>query len=332
LRSIRRAGILGATLAAAAAWLASCASPSAGPVGVAQVSLESYRGLPAPEEGATALPRRFDILVDLTESMGRPGGDGRPLASNAYSRAAELLHSLPQGAEITLRAQGHQAGPSCALPQRLAGPAIPTLRTAFVRQLEGLGPRSEGSLPAALAHIRLELEREEAVRRTRVVLFTDLDSHCGGDFCAEARALLEAGAQLEVVALAEASVPPCLAELQASRARSHRQSPRFAPPPPLFRIHTTEAGGEKFDPAPVARGRAGEEPVAVPAGLITMVVELDPPEIIGPFRVEPGKSARVRMLDYPQARPPTRIWRVEREGEAVARAFPPPETLSVTPR
>jgi hypothetical protein len=70
----------------------------------------------------------------------------------------------------------------------------------------------------------------------------------------------------------------------------------------------------------------------VQAGLITMVVELDPPEMIGPFRVEPGKSARVRLLDYPQARPPARIWRVEREGEAVGRAFPPPETLSVTPK
>lgn len=332
MRARRRVGILGATLAAAAAWLSSCASPPAEPVGVAQVSLEAYRGLPAPEDRVTALPRRFDILVDLTESMGRPGGDGRPLASNAYSRASELLHSLPQGTEITLRAQGHQAGPSCALPQRLAGPAIPTLRTAFVRRLEGLGPRSEGSLPAALARIRLELEREEAVRRTRVVLFTDLDSHCGGDFCAEARALVEAGAHLEVVALAEAPVPPCLAELQASRARSRRQSPRFAPPPPLFRIHSAEAGGEGFDPAPVARGRAGEEPVAVPAGLITMVVELDPPEIIGPFRVEPGKSARVRLLDYPQARPPARIWRVEREGEAVSSAFPPPETPSVSAR
>ena len=332
MRSSRRAGILGATFAAAAAWLASCASAPTQPAGVAQVSLESYQGLPAAEERVPSLPRRFDILVDLTESMARPGGDGRPRASNAYSQASELLRSLPQGTEITQRAQGHQAGNSSALPQRLAGPAIPTLRSAFVRQLEGLGPRTEGSLPAALARIRLELERQRAVRRTRVVLFTDLDSHCGGDICAEARALVEAGAQLEVVALAESPVPPCLAELQASGAKALRRSPRLLPPPPLFRIHTAEAGVEGFDPAPVARGRAGEEPVEVPAGLITMVVELDPPEMIGPFRVESGKGARVRLLDYPQARPPARIWRVEREGEAVSSAFPPPETPSVSAR
>ena len=44
---------------------------------------------------------------------------------------------------------------------------------------------------------------------------------------------------------------------------------------------------------------------------------LDPPETIGPFRVEPGGSAAVRLLDYPQSQPPARIWRVERAGEAV---------------
>jgi hypothetical protein len=300
------------------------------------VSLESYHGLPAPEERVTALPHRFDILVDLTDSMGRPAGDGGSRASEAYSRASDLLLSLPQGTEITLRAQGHQAEPSCALPERLAGPAIPTLRMAFVRQLEGLGPRTEGSLPAALARIRLELERDGALRRTSVVLFTDLDSHCGGDICAEAGAMVEAGARLEVVALGEAPLPPCLGELQDSQAESQResqrQSPRFAPPPPRFLIHASESRAEGLEPAPLARGRAGEGPVEVPAGLITMVVELDPPETIGPFRVEPGSAAHVRLLDYPRARPPTRIWRVEREGEAVGRAFPPPDALSVKPK
>jgi hypothetical protein len=316
----------------AVAWLVSCTSAAPRPLGLARVSLESYRGLPASERSVTGLPRRVDILVDLTESMGRPGGDERSRASLAYARASELLSSLPQGTEITLRAQGHRAGTSCGLPQRLVGPAIPTLRKAFVRQLEGLGPRSEGSLPEAIALIRLELERDRAARRTRVVLFTDLDSQCGGDLCAEARALVEAGADLEVVALADAPPPPCLAELQTSPALSRRSSPRLLPPPPMFRIHSARREVEGFDPTPVARGRAGQGSVEVPAGLITMVVELDPPELIGPFRVEPGESARVRLLDYPRARPPARVWRVEREGEAVGRAFPPPESLSGKPR
>ena len=325
-------GLWGAMLAAAAAWLASCASPAAEPAVVAHISLESYRGLLSPEGRATAPPRRVDVLVDLTESMGRPGKVGGSQVSVAYSRASDLLLSLPQGTEITLRAQGHQAGTDCALPERLAGPAVPTLRMAFVRQLEGLGPRSEGSLPAALERIRLDLEREQALRRTRVVLFTDLDSQCGGDLCAEAQALVEAGGTLEVVALGEAPVPHCLAELQDTRSNSARESPRFAPPPPRFVIHAVQAGAKRRDPAPVARGRAGDGAVEVPAGLIEMVVDLDPPETVGPFRIEPGSSARVRLLDYPQTDPPARIWRVEREGEPVGRAFPPPEALSVIPR
>ena len=69
----------------------------------------------------------------------------------------------------------------------------------------------------------------------------------------------------------------------------------------------------------------------IPAGLIEMVVDLDPPETVGPFRVQPGRSALVRLLDYPHTDPPARIWRVEREGEPVGRAFPPPEALSVIP-
>jgi hypothetical protein len=165
-----------------------------------------------------------------------------------------------------------------------------------------------------------------------VVLFTDLDSHCGGDLCEEARVLIEAGARLRVVALGEAPLPACLGELQDSQTRSQQQAPRFAPPPPRFFIRASESRAAGLDPAPIARGRAGEGPVEVPAGLITMVVELDPPETIGPFRVEPGSAAHVRLLDYPGASLPTRIWRVEREGEAVSRAFPPPEAVSVKAR
>jgi hypothetical protein len=264
----------------------------------------------------------------LTKSATRTGADGRSRASEARSRASELLLSLPQGTEITLRAQGHQAEPSCVRPERLAGPSIPTLRMGFVRRLEALEPRSEGSIAAALTQIRLELQREGAARRTRVVVFTDLESRCGGDVCEEARALVEAGARLEVIALGEAPLPPCLVDLQASGETSAGR----APLPPYFAIHLAGAGPDGFDPSPVARGRAGEGPVAVPAGLLTMVVELDPPETIGPFRVEAGSSARVRLLDYPQAHPPTRLWRVEREGEAVGQAFPPPETISAEPR
>jgi hypothetical protein len=324
-------GLRGAAVAAAAVWLVSCASPATEPTAAARIRLESYRGLPSPQQRATALPRRVDVLVDLTESMGRPCKEGGTRAFVAYSRASDLLLSLPQGTEITLRAQGHQVGEACALPERLAGPAVPTLRMAFVRQLEGLGPRSEGSLPAALERIRLDLERERALLRTRVVLLTDFDSQCGGDLCAEARALVEAGGALEVAALGGTPVPPCLSELLADRSGGGRQSPRFVPPPPRFVIYAVQARAKRPDPVPVAQGRAGEGAVEVPAGLIEMVVELDPPETVGPFRVEPGGSALVRLLDYPQTDPPARIWRVEREGEPVGRAFPPPEALSVIP-
>jgi hypothetical protein len=65
----------------------------------------------------------------------------------------------------------------------------------------------------------------------------------------------------------------------------------------------------------------------VPAGLVTLLVHLDPPEQIGPFRLGPGQAARVRVVEGREAGRPARIWRIERGDEAVGRAFPPPETL-----
>jgi hypothetical protein len=80
-------------------------------------------------------------------------------------------------------------------------------------------------------------------------------------------------------------------------------------------------------PEIVAVGRAGEGFVAVPAGVLTLVVHLDPPERVGPFQLAAGAAARVRVLDDATAATPSRTWRLERGEEAVGRAFPPPETL-----
>jgi hypothetical protein len=56
-------------------------------------------------------------------------------------------------------------------------------------------------------------------------------------------------------------------------------------------------------------------------------LDLDPPEQIGPFRLGPGESARVSVLETNEGGSPSRIWRIERGDEAVGRAFPPPDEL-----
>jgi hypothetical protein len=98
-----------------------------------------------------------------------------------------------------------------------------------------------------------------------------------------------------------------------------------APRPVAFRV--LAADGDTDPGRVVAEGRTGEGAVSVPAGVVAIAVALDPPERVGPFRLEPGASAHVRILDTLDAALPSRIWRIERGDEAVGRAFPPPDEL-----
>lgn len=77
----------------------------------------------------------------------------------------------------------------------------------------------------------------------------------------------------------------------------------------------------------VAAGRTGEGAVAVPPGVVVLAVDLDPPERVGPFRLDAGAAAHVRILDTFDAALPSRIWRLERGDEVVGREFPPPDEL-----
>lgn len=101
-----------------------------------------------------------------------------------------------------------------------------------------------------------------------------------------------------------------------------------APPPLRFRVYAAPGGVPQLDAESLAAGRSGAGAVEVPAGDVAVVVDVTPPELVGPFRLAPGQQAVVRLMDFPAARPARRIWRVERADEPVAHAFPPPQTVS----
>jgi hypothetical protein len=98
---------------------------------------------------------------------------------------------------------------------------------------------------------------------------------------------------------------------------------RLSPPEPTFRVEAASPDDPDAPARILAEGRAGAEPVQVAPGLVELALDLEPPERIGPFQVAPGSRTRVRVLDYPRADPPTRIWRVEREGSTIGSSFPP---------
>jgi hypothetical protein len=291
----------------------------------ASLSVEVYRGLGAEDASSPGpSPERVELVVDLTRSMLRASADGRPLADLARGGAAALLRSLDESAEAALTVLGHAAGEGCTASERLAAAAPAPARRDAADRLGELAPRSESSLAGALDQVRRQLEGEGGGRRARVVAVTDLEDGagdpCGGDLCEAARRLVAAGAWLEIVPTREVDPPACLSGLL----------PSPAPPPsaagtdaePTFSVALDAAADEV-----VAEGRAGEGAVPVPPGLVTLLVHLDPPERIGPFRLAPGDAARVSVLESRESGVPRRVWRVERGDEAVGRAFPPPDEL-----
>ncbi len=313
------------------AWLGvvalSCASPAPAPLPTAlgSVAVDVYGGLGGPVPLRPSGPRRVEVLVDATSSMLDRGPNGVSHLRAMRRESAEFLYSLREDTEISVRAFGQTISGSCVAPQRLVDPVIPKRREPLVQRIEDLSPRSEGSLAAALQRVRRDLVLEGAARRTRVVVFTDLDGSCGGDLCSEAAKLVDAGAWLEVVTLGSAEPPRCLSDLRPAAAQPSVSGAGFPARPPSFRVEAARTG--EHPPRVLAEGFAGQGPVDVAPGLVTVVLDLKPPEEIGPFEVRPGEFARVRLLEAFDAALPTRVWRVERGDEPVARAFPPPSTL-----
>jgi hypothetical protein len=172
----------------------------------------------------------------------------------------------------------------------------------------------EGSIAIALREVQTELDAAGATPRARIVVFSDAEPACGGDLCAAARGIVGAGGWVELRAAGDAPAPACLAALRPSAPPSWA-SALTAPPRPSFRVVAAEGDVATI----LASGEAGSGPVAAPAGLVALDVDVRPPERIGPFRLPEGERVRVRLLDFPGASPPQRAWQVERSGEEFQR-------------
>jgi hypothetical protein len=303
-------------------WILSCATPpEEGEVLPARVAVDVYGGIGGPNPPGPPAPRRVHLVMDVTPSMLEESPDGGRHIDAARGEAAQLLYSLREGTEIAISALGNVESERCVRPERIVSPVVPERQEPLLQRIEDLPPLSEGSLSAAIDAVRDDVVRDAAAARTRVVVFTDLDGSCGGDLCRAAEALVDAGAWLEIVTLGNAVPPACLADLRPSIAQPTADRLGLRGRPPSFRVERARQGRGR--PEVLGRGYAGEGPVKVAAGLVTVVLDLDPPEEIGPFRVEPGAFARVRLLNAFDAALPTRVWRVERGTGPLNRAFPP---------
>lgn len=272
------------------------------PAPPAEISIEILGGfalrppLPSPE------PERVELLVDLTTSL-RAGPVGGEHFRAARSAAARFVGRLPAQTELGVQALGLTPG-GCESAIRLGRGRRQLTRAEFGRRLETLQPAGEGSLAVALAELRGGLSASGDSARSRVVVFSDLGSECGGDLCEVAEMLLDSGIRLDFVVLGDAAAPACFDSLTPAESP---QDAALLQDAPVFRIVAYDPGPER-EPFLLAEGRADGTRRRVPAGPVTVLVGFDPPSRIGPMVLSPGTWTHIRVVEFPALDPPVREW------------------------
>ncbi len=268
----------------------------------AEISIEILPGLAAREAPPEPEPERVEVLLDVTTSL-RDGPAGVEKLLAARTAAARFVRGLPDTTALNVRTLGLIPGRSCETASLLAPRRGAHAHAALAAQIESLAPVGEGSLAVALAELRGVLASAGSLEHSRVVVFSDLGSECGGDLCTAAELLLDAGARLDFVVLGDAKAPACFGALVSSER--WRQAPVLDAPD--YRIVA-------YDPSPgrvpfvLAEGRANATRQRLPAGPVMVELGLDPPARIGPLVLSPGTLTRMRVVEFPALQPPVREW------------------------
>ena len=287
-----------------------------------RIQVDAHQGLPPLLRWPAVPPTRIDILVDITPSMLAETGAGRTRMEASRFSAAQFVRSLPSGTELAVHTLGNGRGIGCIAPARMNNPLRGWNPLEVANELNSLTARVEGSLPDALSQLYNELSAAGDLHRTRVVVFSDLGEECGGTLCTQASALATAGTRIDFVTFGNAPLPSCLEALAPAPEAPRALSSKNIVSKPLRyevlgvsdRIAALTAKKDApvdVKPVVLVSGVSGEQTVTVPARMITVVIDLEPPERIGPFMAAPGKLTRIRLIDFPGVGPPVRAWKVE---------------------
>ncbi len=135
----------------------------------------------APAAAAPEDPLKVVVVLDVSGSMARPGGNGLTLLGGARRAVAELTASLPQETEIGLRVYGSEYGGrdrarSCR-DTRLLVPVGPGNGAAVVRATRDLRPTGDTPIGLALKSAAGDLDGGPASERV-IVLVSDGEDNC----------------------------------------------------------------------------------------------------------------------------------------------------------
>jgi len=167
----------------------------------------------APATGA-AQSRNAILVLDASGSMWGEV-DGRPKIEIARETVASVVNTLPEGTRLGLMAYGHNRKGDCTDIELLL-PVEAVEGDRFLSTVEEIQPKGKTPLTTAveMAAQRLRISEEPA----SVILVTDGIETCGGDPCALAEELAEAGIDFSTHVIAfdlaseEAESIRCLAD------------------------------------------------------------------------------------------------------------------------
>jgi hypothetical protein len=272
----------------------------------ARVRVEVLRGLSADTLAVLGEERPVHVVLDLGAAPDA-GRETRALHSLAIRQAAtRYLAALPATTPVALHVTGTAKSEHCGAPERISPLEGDLGGAAIATRIDSILPGEPGSIGRALASVAEELAARDANGQAaaRVVVFSNFAEDCASHPCASARSLLEIGAEIELVAIGEKPVPQCLEELAVpANAAPQAIASLTAPAELLFRVEPrgrrpAAPDGAVFVPG-AAVGRTGGEGVEVAAGLVRVVIDLDPELAVWPVRLRPGELTRIRVLDFP---------------------------------
>lgn len=316
--------VLGSTRSRGRIWMLSvafglalgCAVPPTPPAYL-RVEVDRGRDLSAPLPGEGQLHVVLDLSTSVREM--KPVENEPTWQAAARNAARAVLGNAPAGTQASLRVLGlASASPtSCTTPIPVGG--SDGRAEDLDRLIPELGGASESSLAAALLQLYPEVPRPEPVGR--VVIVSDFANDCESRTaaCESAAQLIDAGAEIDLVAVGGDPIPACWAQL-APRTGAIDVA---AGPAPRVRVEWREqrVRSSGLASASKASDRSAVVPprgrVQVPAGAVRVIVDLDPPEIVGPLMLPAGVETRVRVLDFPSLSPPVREVFVDTVGSVV---------------
>lgn len=220
---------------------------------------------PQPADGQPLL-----LIFDASGSMSRAAGNETRIVA-ARRVVTAFLAEVAEGAPIGLTAYGHRRARDCRDVENIRPPSPATRADLAALSATVAAFPARGETP--IAQTLIDSIPVFAGRPGRILLVTDGREECGGDVCAAARRLAEAGVSLNVDIIgfgtgpAERSALQCITEitggrfLEARDAASLAQALRAASVPRTGLRVTVTDNGRRPEAAPLVRvvAASGEE-------------------------------------------------------------------------